>query len=582
VPSPLPTASLPAPDRPDDERARPLVEAEFVAVDVETNGRGGDDCELTEVGAVLVGGGELHERLESLVRPVAPLARGIQRLTGITQAMVDDAPPPEEILPRVAQLLRGRVLVAHSASFDVRALRQAFGRIDLPWPEPPVLCTIAMARRLAPLATRRGLAEVAAAVGVDPDGAHRALVDAETCARVFCALFPRLCAEAATVEEAVGVLGARRRARGRRTRRGAAGGDRPPGPRDEARPRAREERPDLSALPDDPGVYVFRDERGRPLYVGKSVSVRSRARSHFCRPAGWTGHAEVVDYRPTRSELGALVLENRLIKEWRPRGNVIGKRADGFVFLRARLEAPYPVLEVAAEPASGRAVNVGPLRGRAAAGELADQLSSLFGLRHCGRTMRRRDFPSAYGQMGRCLSPCLGDLDPNLYRRRLDEALGLFEEGGGSGAALIEHLERLMAAAAAERRYERAEVLRRRLDRVRDVLDRLGGLVEATHARSRLVLARHPTKATFDAFWVVAGRVVDWGPLPDDRGQLGRRTAAALARRRGDPRVVRPEEVDEIRIVAAWTAAHEPPELGLDGVVDARRLGAFVREAAVS
>src|SRR5205807_1682841 len=91
----------------------------------------------------------------------------------------------------------------------------------------------------------------------------------------------------------------------------------------------REERPDLSGLPDDPGVYVFRDEGGRPLYVGKSVSLRTRARAHFCAPAGWTDRAEVVDYVPTASELGALVLENRLIKRWRPPGNVKLKRSDG-------------------------------------------------------------------------------------------------------------------------------------------------------------------------------------------------------------------------------------------------------------
>ena len=67
-----------------------LRSAEFLAVDVETNGRAGDLCELTEVGAVLVGGGELHDRFESLVRVEQPLSRGIERFTGITQAMVDN------------------------------------------------------------------------------------------------------------------------------------------------------------------------------------------------------------------------------------------------------------------------------------------------------------------------------------------------------------------------------------------------------------------------------------------------------------------------------------------------------------
>src|SRR3954464_3546369 len=112
----------------------PLRTAEFLVVDTETNGLGGDACELTEIGAVLVGGGELHDRWETLVRVRTPLSRGIQRFTGITQSMVDAAPPAEATLPELADALRGRVLVAHSASFDRRVLRQAFARAGLEWP----------------------------------------------------------------------------------------------------------------------------------------------------------------------------------------------------------------------------------------------------------------------------------------------------------------------------------------------------------------------------------------------------------------------------------------------------------------
>ena len=544
----------------------PLASAEFLSVDVETNGRGGPACEVTEVGAVLVGGGELHDRFESLMAVTAPLARGIQRFTGISQAMVDGAPAPEEVLPRLGALLRGRVLVAHNAGFDTRALRQAFERAGLRWPEPPVLCTVSMARRFAPLARKRGLEPLAEALGIEVAATHRALVDAETCGRVFCALFSRLCARAATVEEAVALLTPRARR-----------------PRAPGRRRAPEERPDLGALPDDPGVYVFRNLRGRALYVGKSVAVRSRARSHFCRPAGWTASAEVVDYRPTHSELGALVLENRLIKAWRPPGNVKLKRSDGYVFIRARLDIPYPILEVAGEPAAGRAVSVGPLRGRAAAQELVEHLSSVFALRHCGRALPRRDHPSTYGQMGRCLSPCLGDLDPNLYRRRLDEALALFESAAGDGRdALLARIESSMRDASAAQRYERAAALRRRHERLAGVLSRLGGVLEATHARSRLVLAAHPTKQRFDAFWIVAGRVVDWGPLPEAPQEMTARTAAALERRPASRTVVPAEEVDEVRIVAAWLAAYEPPEAELEAGLDPSRVSALKERLPVA
>src|SRR5690242_10902559 len=144
-----------------------IATAEFLVVATETNGLGGDACEMTEVGTVLVGGGELHDRWSSVVRCSAPLRRGIQRFTGITQAMVDAAPDLEQVLPELARRLQGRVMVAHNAPFDRRVLRQAFDRIGLDWPDPPVLCTAALARVLLPLQRERKLAVLADALGVE-------------------------------------------------------------------------------------------------------------------------------------------------------------------------------------------------------------------------------------------------------------------------------------------------------------------------------------------------------------------------------------------------------------------------------
>ena len=219
--------------------SQPLASAEFLAVDTETNGLARERCELTEVGAVLVGGGELHERWSSLVGVSMPLGRGIQRFTGITQAMLEDAPPPEAVLPELGRLLRGGVLVAHSARFDLGVLRGAFARAGLDWPQPPVLCTVAMARRFAPLQKRRGLASLADALGIDVEETHRALPDAETCARVFCALFPRLIAHAATVGDAVALLGPRRGGATRRPRAARGGARRRSGRTSPRCPRTR-------------------------------------------------------------------------------------------------------------------------------------------------------------------------------------------------------------------------------------------------------------------------------------------------------------------------------------------------------
>jgi DNA polymerase-3 subunit epsilon len=570
---------------------QPLRTAEFLAVDTETNGFGGERCELTEVGAVLVGGGELHDRFASLCAVRAPLSRGVQRLTGITQGMLDEAPEAEIVLADLVAQLDGRVLVAHNASFDRRVLRQACERAGLRWPDPPVLCTLALARRFAPLARQRKLVPLAESLGIEVEIAHRALPDAETCARVLCALLPKLCANAATVRDALAAL---RPPRPGRQRAGATDGG-----RHGARRRRASGRPELAGdpaeeasafagvgggrdLPDEPGVYIFRNAEGQVLYVGKSVALRARARAHFApssEPSAWTAQAATVDFEQATSELGALVLENRLIKRLAPPGNARLKHQDRFVYVRCRLDIPFPVLEVAPAPASGLAVSVGPLRGRAVATELVEQLNSLFGLRQCGRKLPRRAWPSAYGQMGRCLSPCLGDLDPNLYRRRLDQALALFSGRGDGGAALLAHLDAETRTAAAEQRYERAAWLRRRRARLEQLLARLDGVLAATHARPRLVRAAHPRDATrADLFWIVAGRLVDWGPAASvAAGELAERTQAALrAWDPGRPTAHLPADaVDEARIVASWVASRTPPQLVLDPVPSAERLAAF-------
>jgi len=556
-----------------DVLTQPLAAVEFLVVDTETNGAAGEACELTEVGAVLVGGGELHDRWETLVAAQAPLSRAIQRFTGITQEMVDRAPAAEATLPELAGLLRERVLVGHSIAFDRRVLRQAFARAELEWPDPPTLCTVALARRFAPLVRQRRLRPLAQALGVEVETVHRALADAETCAGVLCALLPRLGAHAATVGDAVALL----RRRPRRPRRARAG-------RTLEASGLPAVRPDVSALPDSPGVYLFRNAEGQVLYVGKSVALRTRARSHFAPSSaseGWTQQAAAVDHQPTSSELGALVLENRLIKRLRPPGNARLKHSDPYVYLRCRLDIAYPVLEVAAEPAAGHAVTIGPLRGRRAAVELSEQLNSLFGLRHCGRTLKLRQHPSAYGQMGRCLSPCLNDLDPNLYRRRLDAALGLFTGGGDGGAALLAHVEAEMRGAAEARRYERAAWLRRRHRRLGVLVASLAGMLEATHARPRLVLAPHPRGGRGDAFWLVGGRLADWGPV-DTADTLAQRTEAALRRWPAGAATTHlpADEIDELRIVSTWLAAHQPPSLDLDPAPSTAQLEVFARTGA--
>jgi DNA polymerase-3 subunit epsilon len=116
-----------------------------------------------------------------------------------------------------------------------------------------------------------------------------------------------------------------------------------------------------------------------------------------------------------------------------------------------------------------------------------------------------------------------------------------------------------MRAASAAQRYERAAWLRRRARRLESLLRRLGGALRAAHAGARVVLVPHPADAgRADAFWIVGGRIADWGPLPD-ADELAARTDAALAAAPapGPGGWLPADELDETRIIGLWLAGHE-------------------------
>ncbi len=141
-----------------------------------------------------------------------------------------------------------------------------------------------------------------------------------------------------------------------------------------------------------------------------------------------------------------------------------------------------------------------------------------------------------------------------------------------------------MREAAAARRYERAAALRRRRARIEALLDRLEGVLRATHATPALVLARHPVTARHDAVWLARGRVADWGPLPP-LDEVEARTAAALrpVEGHGVATWVPTEEIAEIRTVTGWLAAHpDTPRLPLDPPPTHDEVSRFLARAATT
>jgi DNA polymerase-3 subunit epsilon len=175
-------------------RRRPLGTLDFVVVDVETTGWSPAAAGITEIGAVRLSGGQVQGEFAALVNPGRPIPPDIVALTGISEAMVADAPPVSAVLPGFLDFARGAVLTAHNAPFDLGFLTAACAATGRRWPALPVLDTVTLARLLltGDEVPNRKLATLADFFGAPAFPHHRALADARATAAVLVALLDRL------------------------------------------------------------------------------------------------------------------------------------------------------------------------------------------------------------------------------------------------------------------------------------------------------------------------------------------------------------------------------------------------------
>ncbi len=182
----------------------PLTEARFVVVDVETTGCKAPQGRVTEIACVTIERGRITENFASLVNPGEPIPLAITDLTGITNAMVANAPPFAAIAQEVQRRLASAVVVAHNAAFDRRFLTAELTRVDATfvW-TAPTLCTVQLTRRLIPGLTSYRLGAIAAHLQIPHTACHRAPGDALATAELFLRLLNQLTDQGQTSVEAV-------------------------------------------------------------------------------------------------------------------------------------------------------------------------------------------------------------------------------------------------------------------------------------------------------------------------------------------------------------------------------------------
>jgi excinuclease ABC subunit C len=290
-----------------------------------------------------------------------------------------------------------------------------------------------------------------------------------------------------------------------------------------ADPAAFEER--LKNIPVSPGVYLWKDASGKILYVGKSKVLRDRMRSYFGAPRGLSGKTRRLvsliadfDYVLTSSELEALVLEMNLIKQHRPKYNVLLKDDKSYPYIKITLQETWPRIFTTRKVVDDGARYFGPFASAGSVRATLKLLNKLFSFRppyDCSDVKfdrhRRMGKPCMYYDIRRCLGPCVPNLTSNEEYRRAIKDVCLFLEG--KSEQIVRDLRQKMLAAAEELEFERAAYIRDQVEALEKVLERQKVLKTAATDQDVIAFAREDSSAVVQVFFVRGGKLIGAEPF---------------------------------------------------------------------
>src|ERR671917_390157 len=279
-------------------------------------------------------------------------------------------------------------------------------------------------------------------------------------------------------------------------------------------------RPKPGEIPDSPGVYRFRDEHRRVIYVGKAKSLRQRLANYFQDLAGlhprtrsMVTTAASVEWTVVSTEVEALQLEYNWIKEFDPRFNVRYRDDKSYPSLAVTLNEEYPRLQVMRGPKKKGVRYFGPYAHAWAIRETLDTLTRVFPARTCSNGVFKRagqiGRPCLLGYIGKCAAPCVGRVDADEHRRIVDDFCDFM---AGRTDSMMKRLEREMAAASDALEFEKAARLRDDLGALRRAMEKQAVVLGDGTDADVVAFAQDELEAAVQVFHVRGGRV---------RGQRG-------------------------------------------------------------
>lgn len=272
---------------------------------------------------------------------------------------------------------------------------------------------------------------------------------------------------------------------------------------------------ELKKLPDQPGVYLMHAADDEIIYVGKAINLKKRVSSYFRKVNNRGPKIEKMitlidyfEYIVTDSELEALVLENNLIKEHRPKYNTMLKDDKSYPFMKVTVQEDFPRVLFARQMKRDGARYFGPYTSAAAVKDTIELLQKLYGIRTCNKSLPKEiglGRPCLYYQMKQCAGPCQGYISKEEYAKRVDKLLAFLN---GDYKKVLSDLERKMKEKAEEFEFEEAAEYRDLIESVRHVTGSQRVVKTGGIDRDVIALARQGEETVVSVFFVRDGKLL--------------------------------------------------------------------------
>lgn len=480
-----------------------FYDANFIVCDVETTGLSAFNNRIIEIALLKINGGEIIDKYQTLVNPQQHIPKFITNLTGITNEDVIKQPAFENIAGKIIEFFNDSnddnlIFVGHNADFDYRFLRESFNRLRNSFNfNYRTLCTCKLSRRVFRRLKSKSLSNVASYLGIEQPKHHRAYYDTLTTAKILLALLEYVQDEYEidTIEELLKFQNSRIYSPSSLS------------------PALKRTGLNLKEIPESPGIYYMRSRSGEILYIGKAKNLKERISTYFRHNSEISykirkllASVHSLDYEITNSELSALILESKKIKEHKPRFNTAIKRFRHHPFLKLDVQNDFPRIDKVYEIENDGAYYYGPFRSGLTVNKLLKDINSKFILRKCEDKKIKayeKNSNCMYFDIKLCKAPCNCSISKQEYVQEVEKVHNYIT--GINENSVIKTYRDAMKLMSDNMEFESAAFFRDRLLDIEKVMSYQKVITSAINGKKLIIKCHNENKK--EIFFVHNGKL---------------------------------------------------------------------------